>query len=121
MATEESSSPEKIKLESSSSNMDDWLSEVVFGGACSESADNIIKQEVSRYLGSAISVEETSLSILEWWKKNELFYCRLSVLAKKYLCIPASPIPSVRIFSLCGELVSKNVSYFSMKTFCGTH
>lgn len=67
-ATEKPSSPKKIKVETESSpNIDDWLNDVVYVGA-TESADETIKQEVSIYLGSAISEEEKSLSILKCWK-----------------------------------------------------
>jgi hypothetical protein len=34
------------------------------------------------------------LTILECWGKNTAFYPRLSILAKKYLAIPASYVPS---------------------------
>lgn len=39
---------------------------------------------------------------LKWWKENEKFYLRLSKVAKKYLCIPATSSPSERAFSAGG-------------------
>ena len=93
--------------------MDDWLQDVICVGETVEPTVDLIKHEVSRYLGSGISIKDKDLSILEWWKKNELFFPRLSILAKKYLCIPASSTPSERIFSLCGTLVSKKRSRLS--------
>lgn len=84
--TEKPSSPKKIKVETTSlPNMDDWLNDVIFVGASSEPADDIIKLEVSRYLGSSILDEEKSLTILQWWKQNQVFYPRLSIVAKKVL------------------------------------
>lgn len=53
--------------------MDDWLNGVIFVGASSESAGDIIKLEVSPNLGSSISDEEKSLTILHWWKQNHVF------------------------------------------------
>lgn len=36
-----------------------------------------------------------------------MYYPRFSVLAKKYLAIPASSVPAERVFSLAGHLVNK--------------
>ena len=43
-----------------------------------------------------------NLTILQWWG-NAAFYPRLSILAKKYLAIPVSYVPSERVFSLAGH------------------
>ena len=106
----------KVKVDENQ-NMDDWLSDVVCVGESFEAEADTIKMEISRYLGSRTDelnpVTKKKFTILEWWKKNEIFYPRLSILAKKYLCVPASSIPSERIFSLCGTLVSKKRSRLS--------
>ena len=47
---------------------------------------------------------------LAWWKQHALSYPYLSQLFKKYLCIAATPVPSERVFSKAGELVSKKRS-----------
>lgn len=47
---------------------------------------------------------------LAWWKKHTSTYPHLSQLFKKYLCIPATSVPSERAFSKAGELVSKKRS-----------
>jgi len=44
---------------------------------------------------------------LAWWKSNGARYPRLAVLALKYLGIPATSVPSERIFSKAGEIVSR--------------
>ncbi|GFO29307.1 Zinc finger bed domain-containing 1-like protein [Plakobranchus ocellatus] len=41
---------------------------------------------------------------LAWWRENEAL---LQVLAKNYLCIPATSVPSERFFSKGGELICK--------------
>ena len=47
---------------------------------------------------------------LEWWKQQASGYPHLCQLFKKYLCIPATSVPSKRAFSKAGELVSKKRS-----------
>ncbi|CAB4036879.1 zinc finger BED domain-containing 1-like [Paramuricea clavata] len=47
---------------------------------------------------------------LAWWKKHASAYPHLAELFKKYLCIPATSVPSERAFSKAGELVSKKRS-----------
>ena len=42
-----------------------------------------------------------NLTILQWG--DAAFYPRLCILAKKYLAIPASYVPSERVFSLAGH------------------
>ena len=57
---------------------------------------------------------------LEWWSKNSRHYSTLVKLARKYLCITATSVPSERLFSKAGELIShkrsrmkpKNVNMF---------
>ena len=47
-----------------------------------------------------------SANALEWWQAHCQEFRKLSVLSKKYLCIPATSVPSERLFSKAGELVS---------------
>jgi hypothetical protein len=60
---------------------------------------SLVEQEVARYLSSPRNSDDVNLSLLEWWKKHEDSYQQLSILAKKYLAIPASSVPSERVFS----------------------
>ena len=50
-----------------------------------------------------------------WWKENCYNYSRLQFLAKKYLCIPATSVPSERLFSKAGQLVSARRSRLKPK------
>lgn len=54
---------------------------------------------------------ETPLSlhgdILQYWRDNSNRYPKLSVLAQKYLCIPATSVPSESVFSTAGHIVNK--------------
>ncbi|XP_053179067.1 E3 SUMO-protein ligase ZBED1-like [Scomber japonicus] len=44
---------------------------------------------------------------LDWWRLHEHNFPRLSQLAKKYLCIPATSTPSERIFSTGGNFKTR--------------
>lgn len=43
---------------------------------------------------------------LLWWQQNGSQYPQLQHLAMKYLCVPSTSVPSERLFSKAGELVS---------------
>ena len=44
---------------------------------------------------------------LHWWKQNSHRFPYLSEVAKRVLCIPATSVPSERIFSKSGLVVNK--------------
>ena len=60
--------------------------------------------EVQAYIGEDVlpRLEDP----LTWWKTHEKRFNLLSQLAKKYLCVPGTSVPSERLFSKAGELVS---------------
>ena len=43
---------------------------------------------------------------LDWWRANEIFFPLLGNLAKKYLSVPGTSVPSERVFSTAGDIVS---------------
>ncbi|XP_045118035.1 E3 SUMO-protein ligase ZBED1-like [Portunus trituberculatus] len=43
---------------------------------------------------------------LAWWKEHDMYFPKLSDLAKRFLCTSASSVPSERLFSKAGELIS---------------
>lgn len=53
---------------------------------------------------------------LQWWKKRQLVFPNLSKVARKHLCIVATSVPSERIFSKAGLLVSERRSRLKPET-----
>ena len=58
---------------------------------------------------SYLSEESPGLSVscLSWWAVNKNRYPRLAVLARKYLCVPATSVPSEQLFSHAGDTITK--------------
>lgn len=69
-----------------------------------QSEEDKVKAELTAYLMSPDVDSDTDP--LHWWKANETIFPRLSKLAKKHLCIPASSAPSERVFSAGGNIIT---------------
>jgi len=52
---------------------------------------------------------------LAWWKSRVSVYPTLANMAKKHLCIVATSVPSERVFSKSGQLISERRSRLSHK------
>ncbi|XP_062858504.1 E3 SUMO-protein ligase ZBED1-like [Trichomycterus rosablanca] len=70
--------------------------------------------EVQRYLSDPPL--QRSDDPLAYWNEHKNVYPHLFLLAKQYLCIPASSVPCERVFSKAGEVVSKKRNRLSPKT-----
>ena len=53
---------------------------------------------------------------LQWWKKQSLRLPNLAQLAKELLAVPATSVPSERVFSKAGELISAKRSRLGKET-----
>ena len=83
----------------------DWFDDVVLvatEGPKFTKAE-IVANEVTRN----VSEPSSTVDPLTWWRERAPTYPIISHLAKKYLAIPASSVPSERIFSLAGNIVTK--------------
>ncbi|CAB5213586.1 unnamed protein product [Rhizophagus irregularis] len=61
------------------------------------------RNEIMEYL--AIPVEPIDIDPCEWWKHHKVQYPLLEKIARDYICIPATSVPSEQAFSKSGELV----------------
>jgi hypothetical protein len=48
-----------------------------------------------------------SSDVLKWWDLHELEYPHLAKVARDYAGIPGSSVPSERVFSRAGDLITK--------------
>ena len=84
---------------------DDWLGDVFIVKEEKANPDDKLDSEIETFCNTTnITREEDSL---KWWAERESLFPCLSWVAKKYLAIPASSVPSEWIFSLAGNIVSK--------------
>ena len=64
----------------------------------------LAEEEVTRYRN--VPVIPIANDPLEWWKENEYVFPTLAQLAKMYLSIPSTSVPSERVFSTAGDVVT---------------
>lgn len=65
---------------------------------------DIAEEEVKRYKGAdPLTLSEKPL---DWWKEHHCEYPLLAKLTKRYLCIPGTSVPSERVFSTAGDIIT---------------
>ena len=74
-------------------------------GSSPATASDRVEKEIVQYKAEA-EIDSTA-DPLAWWKLNYHRYPLLSVLARKFLCITATSVPSERMFSEAGTIVDK--------------
>eukprot|EP00063_Salmo_salar_P042667 XP_014017502.1 PREDICTED: zinc finger BED domain-containing protein DAYSLEEPER-like [Salmo salar] len=72
---------------------------------------NTIKEEVASYkAASDIPVDGDPLA---WWKSNEWKYPHIAMMTRCYLAVPGTSVPSERVFSTAGDIVTAKRSTLS--------
>ncbi|XP_039472730.1 E3 SUMO-protein ligase ZBED1-like [Oreochromis aureus] len=74
------------------------------GNEASSQPEQDVVSELQSYL--LLSNIDSEADPLVWWREHKGEFPRLSILAKKYLCIPATSSPSERVFSTGGDIVT---------------
>ena len=64
----------------------------------------LVMEEVTSY--KAVDCISLDSNPLLWWKTIEPKYPHVAKLAKRYLVVPATSVPSKRVFSTAGDIVS---------------
>ena len=70
---------------------------------------------IDRYLSveTIPSEDNEDFDILEWWKKQQIKYPVLSIIARDVLTVPVSTVASEAAFSASGRVVSKKICNLS--------
>jgi hypothetical protein len=63
------------------------------------------RNEINEYLMTPL--EPSNINPCEWWRNHKLQYPLLSKIARYYIGIPSTSVPSEQAFSKSGELISK--------------
>lgn len=72
-----------------------------------------VEKEKSRYVG--LPSVSPDCDPLEWWRAEAQHLPILAALARKYLCLCGTSVPSERLFSKCGLIVNNLRSSLSPK------
>ncbi|KAK0145655.1 Zinc finger BED domain-containing protein 1 [Merluccius polli] len=81
------------------------------GGTGKKLFADAIEEEVAYYqAASGIQVDGDPLN---WWKINECRYPHVAMMARCYLAVPGTSVPSERVFSTAGDIVTAKRSTLS--------
>ena len=69
-----------------------------------DNSDASYQDELDRFLDAALIPADSDE--FEYWKNSKEYFPRLYDLALMYLIIPEKSVPSERVFSLCGLIVT---------------
>ena len=99
----ENEGPTAKRLKSNHEPALDWLDDIVQPTTAPAEYDMQSKSELEfmHYIAEPDSKEDA----LNWWRTMEPVFPLLSRVAKQYLCITASSVPSERIFSTADNLI----------------
>lgn len=65
------------------------------------------KEQSNELMSYLLEKMDPHVKPLEWWRKNELKFPTIAHVARRVLSVPATSVPSERIFSAAGLLINK--------------
>jgi hypothetical protein len=72
---------------------------------CDRSRESL-RGELDLYLEEPVIDRKTDCPF-EWWRQNKSRFPAVALLARKLLCVPAMSVPSERLFSKAGDVITK--------------
>ncbi|KAK0133125.1 Zinc finger BED domain-containing protein 1 [Merluccius polli] len=78
---------------------------LLLGDQYFSNASNSAETEVKNFLGD--NPAPLDVNHVNWWKANTERFPRVAKLARQYLCIPGTSVPSERVFSAAGLRVNR--------------
>lgn len=78
---------------------------LLLGETYTTSGNDDLENEVNMFLKDPPALLDSDPT--EWWKVNEGRFPRLASLARQYLCIPGTSVPSECVFSAVGLTVNR--------------
>jgi zinc finger BED domain-containing protein 1 (E3 SUMO-protein ligase ZBED1) len=73
-----------------------------------------LQRELDHYLQEPL-IDRAAGCPFQWWAENKTRFPSLALLAQKLLCIPATSVPSERLFSKAGDVITKKRSSLAPK------
>jgi hypothetical protein len=71
------------------------------------SSDEKVDAEMEMYASTPrLAISDNNSDCLAWWRHNKDVYPLLAVVARKFLCVPGSSVPSERVFSTSGQVMT---------------
>ena len=97
-----------MHTESEPTTIDDMLKELDDLDEESDvgSSETASDKEIALYASLPRLRDNGNINPLQWWNSHKATFPHLAMLAKKYLCVQATSVPSERVFSAAGNIVT---------------
>ena len=107
-------SPADEAVSSSHSSISDPFDDCDLTSTFPPAQNDASQNELERYL--AEYPESRNTNIVAWWRSKQQQWPCLTQMARDYLAVPASSVPSEQVFSQAGHVLSKRRSRMEPET-----